>query len=81
MDITTITLDKSMKRKLDRIKMHPRESYNDVLARLTSGSLGSVSRESLVETVEILSDADAMMSIAKSLDDMRKGRTYSMDEV
>mgnify|MGYP001567584865 CR=1 FL=1 len=81
MDITTITLDKSMKRKLDRIKMHPRESYNDVVARLISGSLGSVSRESLVETVEILSDADAMMSIAKSLDDMRKGRTYSMDEV
>ena len=81
MDITTITLDKSMKKKLDRIKMHPRESYNDVLARLISSSLGSVSRESLMETVEILSDPDAMMSLAKSLDDMRKGRTYSMDEV
>jgi predicted transcriptional regulator len=33
-EITTIKLDKKTKEKLDKLKMHPRETYEQVILRL-----------------------------------------------
>ncbi|MCH7568134.1 MAG: hypothetical protein IIA87_01815 [Nanoarchaeota archaeon] len=80
MNISTITLDRNVKAKLDRVKSHPRESYNDVLMRILSGDT-DMQDDSLYETIEILSDPDVMASLAKSIKDMKKGKLYSIDEV
>jgi len=34
MHATTIKVDPKLKSSLDNLKLHPRESYNDVIARL-----------------------------------------------
>ena len=74
MDITTIQLDKETKVKLDAFKIHNRESYNELILRLISGrSSEKASRESLIETIEILSDPVAMKNIAKALREIEEG--------
>ena len=83
MSITTITLNRSVKRQLDRLKKHSRESYNEVVVRL----LGRVQQddsaddESVMETIAILSEPDTMASLARSLKDLKRGRLYAIDEV
>lgn len=82
MNVTSITLDRHLKARLDQIKLHPRESYNDVIARLLVGpTAGRVDVESLQETVEILSDPELMASIARGLAQLKTGPFYSIDEV
>jgi len=34
MDITTIRISKKLKRELDKSKIHPRETYQDIIERL-----------------------------------------------
>ena len=80
MDVSTITLNKNVKKQLDGLKSHPRESYNEVIIRLLSGGK-SINLDSLKETIEIMSDPETMRSLAKSMDDLRKGKLYSIDEV
>ena len=36
--ITTIQIEKNLKKKLDKLKIHPRETYNDILIRLLEGT-------------------------------------------
>ena len=81
MDISTISLSKVLKSRLDRLKVHPRESYESVIGRLVSHSGGNKNIEAFKETVEILSDPTIMRSLAKSIEDLKKGKTYSIDEV
>ena len=82
MDITTITLDKSIKKKLDALKRYDREPFNDVIARLISGDNSkNIDKDSFVETIEILSSPEIMKSLAKSLNDLKRGKTYSINEV
>lgn len=83
MDITTITLSKDVKAKLERLKRYNREPFNDVLARLLSDKNNNkeIDKDNLMETIDILSSPEIMRSLAKSLDDLKKGRTYSIDEV
>ncbi len=72
--ITTIQLDKSTKKKLDNLKIHNRESYNELVLRLIdSSSPRRVDRESLIETIEVLSDPNMMRGIADSLKRVEKG--------
>ena len=33
-DITTIKLEKETKRRLDKLKAHPKESYNEILQKI-----------------------------------------------
>jgi len=74
MDITTIQLDKETKGKLDLFKIHNRESYNELILRLISGhSCENASRESLIETIEVLSDPVAMKNIGKALKEIESG--------
>lgn len=72
--ITTIQLDKRTKGMLDDLKIHPRESYNDVIRRILDSSFNTnVDRESLIETIEVLSDPEAMRDIARALEEIEKG--------
>jgi predicted transcriptional regulator len=58
------------RRRLDALKRHPRESYNDVIGRLLDQS-----HDPLPLTAEELD------AIEESLQDIRKGRTHSHEEV
>ena len=72
--ITTIQIDKSLKEKLDDLKIHPRETYNELIFRLlNSNSLDTASRESLVATIEVLSDPEAMRDLAEAMEEIEKG--------
>jgi predicted transcriptional regulator len=67
---TTIVIRKDLKSRLDEVKRHPRETYNDVIERLIDCS----------EDDEPLS-ADTLLAIEEGLEDIRKGKTIPMDEV
>jgi len=65
---TTIQIDKELKKQLDSIKAHPRETYNELILRLLNNcSLDTSSRESLIATIEVMSDPEMMMGIRKGL--------------
>jgi len=68
--ISTIQLDKKTKEKLDNLKIHNRETYNELLLRLLeNNSPISASRESLIETLEVLSDSELMKGISEALNE------------
>ena len=74
---TTIQLDNDVKMQLDSFKIH-RETYNDLLLRiLDSYKLDEVDRESLIATVEVLSDPELMKGIGEAL--REKGGTSIED--
>ncbi len=70
---TTIRLNIDIKKRLDSMKIHSRESYNDVVARII-GDNKKIDEESLKETIEVLSDPKTMRDIAEALEDYEKGR-------
>ena len=63
-----------VKEKLDSMKVHSRESYNDVIVRILGNSKKKVDEESLKETINILSDPETMRDIAEAFEDYSKGR-------
>jgi len=67
---TTIQVDKKIKDKLEAMKVHPKESYNEIIDRLISVSYDD----------EELSD-ETMKDIEESLEQIRQGKTLSMKEV
>ena len=72
--ITTIQLDGKTKGMLNDLKIHHRESYNDVIKRILDSSINTkVDKESLIETIEVLSDPEAMRNIAEALERIDKG--------
>lgn len=81
MDTTTITIDLRIKKILDSLKKARRESYNDVLSRVLSNNKDNSDIESLRETVDILSDSETMASLARSLNSLKHGKLYDIDEV
>jgi len=73
--VTTIQIDEKVKDKLDKLKVHYREPYNDLIIRiLSSCSPQNVNRESLIETIEILSDPETMRDIAEALEEYEQGK-------
>jgi hypothetical protein len=72
--ITTIQLDVKLKEKLDGLKIHHRETYNELIFRLIQGvSPNNMDRGSLIETIEVLSDPEEMRDIAEALEEIQKG--------
>ena len=56
------------------MKIHKRESYNEVIARLVAEYKNiKVDEESLRETIEILSDPETLKDIAEALEEVEKG--------
>ena len=68
---TSIQIEKEVKERLDKFKNHPRETYNEVLARM----------------IRIMSEEDAELSpktiknIEKSLAEIKAGKVYTHKEV
>lgn len=67
---TTILIKRVVKRDLDKLKMHPRESYNDVIERLINvgKDTGELSEETLCD-------------IEQSLKEIKKGKVHTLEEV
>lgn len=66
--VTTIQVDEKLKEKLDSLKIHHRETYNELIQRLIScSSPREVDRDSLIETIEVLSNPETMRDIAEAL--------------
>ncbi|MBS3141112.1 hypothetical protein J4405_03135 [Candidatus Woesearchaeota archaeon] len=80
--ITTIQVEGKVKDKLDELKVHPRESYNDLIIRLLeNNSLKDTSKESLIETIETLSDPETMRDIADALENYEKGEFVEFEKL
>ena len=80
--VTTIQLDEKVKDKLDKLKVYNRETYNELILRLiNSSSPQKLDRDSLVETIEILSDPETMRDIANGIEDYNKGRVKTLAQV
>lgn len=72
---TTIRLNNVVKKNLDSIKVHSRESYNDVIARMINECKTiNVDEGSLKETIEILSNPEILRDIAEAFNDFEKGK-------
>ena len=75
--VTTIQIDGRTKILLDRLKVHHRETYNELLRRLVKAYQSNTGKEELVETLEILSSPETMHEIAEALEDyeLKKGKS------
>ena len=71
---TNIRLNSDIKKKLDLMKVHSRESYNDVIARVVGNMKRKIDEESLKETIDILSDPETMRDLAEAFEDYERGR-------
>jgi len=72
--VTTIQIDEGLKEKLDELKIHHRESYNALIQRILENcTLNSVDNESLVATIEVLSDPELMRGIKEALERIEEG--------
>jgi predicted transcriptional regulator len=70
MPATTVWITPENKSRLETLKRHPKESYNDVIARLLDMAIDD----------EPLSE-EAIRGIEEALEDIRAGRLYSEDEI
>ena len=67
---TTIQLEEKTKEELERAKLFPRETYNEVIIRLIMTSQ---------EETEL--SEQTIKNIEKALEDVKKSRLYSTEEV
>jgi|YelNatPaOPRAMG01_1025707.scaffolds.fasta_scaffold01016_34 predicted transcriptional regulator len=67
---TTIQVEEEVKKMLEELKIHPKESYNLVIKRLTKSKIDEEPLSK--ETVE---------AIERGLKDIKEGRFYSTEEV
>jgi len=76
MQETTIRLNQNVKQKLDSFKVYSRESYNDVIARIISKPNTQIDEESLIETIEVLSDPELMSGLKQALSSEDEGVSW-----
>ena len=69
--VTTIQLEKKTKSKLDKIKVFPKESYDDVVNSLIN----------VAEDDEGVLSKSTIKDIEEALDDVKKGRLLSHSQV
>ncbi len=69
---TSIQVEKETKKRLDKFKNHPRETYNEVLSRMIH-MLSQQNKEELSQ--------QTIKNIRKSLNDIEKGKVYSLEQV
>ena len=68
--VTTVQIDNELKERLNRLKIHPRESYEEVIQRLIESS---TDKEPLSE--------DDIRDIEEGLADIKAGRVYTTNEL
>jgi len=69
---TSIQIEKETKERLDKLKNHPRETYNEVLARM----INIISQQNKEELSQ-----QTIKNLKKSLNDIEKGKIYSLEQV
>ncbi len=80
--VTTIQIDELLKEKLDSLKIHHRETYNELLVRIIGNtSSNKTEKESLIETIEVISDPETMRLIAQGIEDYQKGKTKTLEQL
>jgi len=67
---TTIQIDKDLKKLLDELKIHERESYSSVIRRLVEARIDDMP----------LSE-ETLKKIEEALENIRKGEVYTTEEV
>lgn len=67
---TSIQIEKEIKARLDKLKNHPRETYNEILVRLLK----------IAQDDDILSPA-VIKNIEEGIADIKAGRVYSSAQV
>lgn len=70
MEITTIQVKKTVKKKLEELKLYPNETMDSVIERLAKMA---VDEEPLSK--------EEIEDIQKSLNDIKKGKIYSLSDV
>lgn len=70
MSVTTVQLRSETKEKLDDLKLHPRESYDELIGRLADAAYDD----------EPLSDEE-IAAIRESEEDIKAGRVRSLREI
>ncbi len=68
--VTTIQVEEKVRHRLEEMKTHRRETYNEVIKRLMASS----------RQEEILSE-QSLKNIESALEDIKKGRVYSTNDV
>jgi len=82
METTTIQLNKNIKEKLESMKMSQRETFNELISRIIdNGSLESASRESLIATIEVMSDPELIREIAQGLQEYERGEGTNFEDL
>lgn len=66
---TTIQLEEDTKRTLERVKLFPRETYDQVIKRLVRN-----------ETDDEVLSPETVKNIERALEDVKAGRTYTLKE-
>jgi predicted transcriptional regulator len=67
---TTIKIESDLRDRLNALKIHPRETYSEVIGRLVEMAIDD----------EPLSD-ETIRAIEESLEDLKAGRVFTLDEV
>ncbi len=67
---TTIKIASDLRDRLNALKIHPRETYSEVIGRLVENSVDD----------EPLSN-ETIKAIEASLEDLKAGRIFTLDEV
>lgn len=67
---TSIQVEKEIKARLDKLKNHPRETYNQVLTRLLKNARGD----------DMLSK-ETIKNIEQGLADIKAGRVHTSEQV
>jgi predicted transcriptional regulator len=70
MPITSLRIDTSTRDRLDALKVHPRESYNEVINRLITMAVD-----------EKPLSAEAVKGLEEALEDIRAGRVHPEGEI
>ena len=75
--VTTIQIAEQTKSLLDKLKVHHRETYNELLKRLVNAYQYNAGKGELIDTLEILSSPNTMREIAEALEsyELGKGKT------
>ena len=69
--VTSIQLENKTKARLDKMKVFPKESYNDVVTRLIN----------VVEDDEGVLSEQTIKNIEEGLADIKAGRVYTSEQV
>jgi len=79
--VTTIQIDEKTKMMLDKIKVYHRETYDELVRRLVASHSKNYDKEGLIETLEIISDPEAMREIAEGLEAYESGKGKTLEQL